>query len=114
MILRRAEEGAVKCALRDLRRLLLTEVEYFYLGVSVRGNTTCLALERGRATAERARVLRHSRPERERSGPISKIVTWNYFTAESGHPGPADSRNNTTTAVGSPIPRARPHGHRRG
>ena len=29
MILRRAEEGAVKCALRDLRRLLLTEVEYF-------------------------------------------------------------------------------------
>ena len=31
MILRRAEEGAVKCALRDLRRLLLTEVEYFIL-----------------------------------------------------------------------------------
>ena len=29
MILRRAEEGAVKCALRDLRRLLDTEVEYF-------------------------------------------------------------------------------------
>ena len=31
MILRRAEEGAVKCALRDLHRLLLTEVEYFIL-----------------------------------------------------------------------------------
>ena len=31
MILRRAEEGAVKCAFLDLRRLLLTEVEYFIL-----------------------------------------------------------------------------------
>ena len=29
MILRRTEEGAEKCALRDLRRLLDTEVEYF-------------------------------------------------------------------------------------
>ncbi len=53
-----------------------------HLGVSVRGNTTCLALERGRASAERASFTPF-RPERERSGPISKIVTWNYFTAES-------------------------------
>lgn len=29
MILRRTEEGAEKCALRDLRRLELTVVEYF-------------------------------------------------------------------------------------
>ena len=29
MILRRTLEGAEKCALRDLRRLLDTEVEYF-------------------------------------------------------------------------------------
>ena len=31
MIFRRSEEGAVKCALRDLRLLLDTEVEYFIL-----------------------------------------------------------------------------------
>ena len=36
MILRRAEEGAVKCAFLDLRRLLLTEVEYFILACRLR------------------------------------------------------------------------------
>ena len=51
MILRRAEEGAVKCALRDLRRLLLTEVEYS--ACRFEGTRRALHLKRAR-TAERA------------------------------------------------------------
>lgn len=55
MILRRTLEGAEKCALRDLRRLLDTEVEYFIVphyervGVRVR-----CRLKTFRATYRRA------------------------------------------------------------
>ena len=47
MILRRADEGAVKCALRDLRRLLLTEVEYFISACRFEGTRRALHLKEG-------------------------------------------------------------------
>ena len=60
MILRRADERAVKCALRDLRRLLLTEVEYFISACRFEGTRRALHLKEGERRPS-APLLRHVR-----------------------------------------------------
>ena len=71
MILRRAEEGAVKCALRDLRRLLLTEVEYFISACRFEGTRRALHLKEGERPPS-ARVLRHFGPNESARDPYPR------------------------------------------
>jgi hypothetical protein len=59
MILRRTLEGAEKCALRDLRRLLDTEVEYFIVPHYVKGRPRVRCrLKAFRATRKKHRSSR--------------------------------------------------------
>jgi hypothetical protein len=58
MILRRTLEGAEKCALRDLRRLLDTEVEYFIVPHYEKGRPRVRCrLKAFRATREKQGAL---------------------------------------------------------